>query len=387
MDAVGELEAHLTRAISLQRIADVPLGAFLSGGVDSSMIVALMQAASSSAVKTYTVGYHESAYSEAGYAQAVAKHLGTDHTELFVTAREALEVVPRLPGLYDEPFGDSSAIPAFLVSSFARRHVTVALSGDGGDELFGGYTRYQRTADIWRIIRHVPYPVRSAAASGIRAWQCVRNGASAGEPVDRLALYLSATTLEECYAAQISRFPDVRDLVISGSAASHESLAAPHSFHPGGVGFDQMMYTDTVKYLPDDILAKVDRASMGVSLEVRVPMLDHRVLEFAWRLPSKMKVRNRQGKWLLKQLLRKYLPASMIERPKMGFGVPVGQWLRGPLREWGEDLLADDRLRTQGFLNPQVVRRQWHRHLSADRGESDVLWQILAFQAWVADAA
>jgi asparagine synthase (glutamine-hydrolysing) len=386
-DAVAELGAHLTRAISLQRIADVPLGAFLSGGVDSSTIVALMQASTSHPVKTYTVGYHESDYSEARYAQAVAKHLGTDHTELFITGREALEVVPRLPGLYDEPFGDSSAIPAFLISSFARRHVTVALSGDGGDELFGGYTRYQRTSDIWRVIRHIPYPLRSAAASGIHAWRVVRNGAPTGEPIDRLALYLSATTLEECYAAQISRLPGVQGLVISGSAAAHESRAVPNSFHPGSGGFDEMMYTDTARYLPDDILAKVDRASMSVSLEVRVPMLDHRVLEFAWRLPPKMKVRDRQGKWLLKQLLRKYLPASMIQRPKMGFGVPVGQWLRGPLREWGEDLLSDDRLRTEGFLNPQVVRRYWHRHLGANRAESDTLWQILAFQAWVAEAA
>ncbi len=385
-DAVGDLEAHLMRAISLQRIADVPLGAFLSGGVDSSMIVALMQASTSSVVKTYTVGYHESAYSEADYAQAVAKHLGTDHTELYVTARETLDVIPRLPILYDEPFGDSSAIPTFLVSSFARRHVTVALSGDGGDELFGGYTRYQRTADIWRTVRQVPYPMRSAAAAGIRTWRRAWNGSSASGRAKRLVSYLSAMTLEECYNAQTSRYPDAHGLVIGGPAV-HGWLASPYSFHSGDGGFGEMMYTDSSRYLPDDILAKVDRASMAVSLEVRVPMLDHRVLEFAWRLPLNMKIRDRQGKWLLKQLLRRYLPVSMIERPKMGFGVPVGLWLRGPLREWGEDLLTENRLRKQGFLDPQTVRSLWQQHLSADRGESDLLWQILAFQAWVADAA
>jgi asparagine synthase (glutamine-hydrolysing) len=385
-DAIGQLEAHLTRAISLQRVADVPLGAFLSGGVDSSAIVALMQCHASNPVKTYTIGYHESRYNEAGYAQAVAKHLGTDHTELRVTAREALDVIPQVATLYDEPFGDSSAIAAFLVSSFARRHVKVALSGDGGDELFGGYTRYQRTADIWRGIRHVPSIIRSAVAGGIQAWGRAGTGSAGGGRACRLALYLSAATLQECYDAQTLRYPRAHDLLIH-RAAAHRWPALPNIRHFGGRGFDEMMYTDTSRYLPDDILTKVDRASMGVGLEVRVPMLDHRVLEFAWRLPLKMKVRDRQGKWILKQLLRKYLPACMIERPKMGFGIPVGQWLRGPLREWGEDLLAEDRLRREGFLNPQAVRRQWRRHLSTECDENDALWQILAFQAWLAGTA
>ena len=384
-EAVDELETHLIRAVGLQRIADVPLGAFLSGGVDSSMVVALMQAGGSSKAKTYTIGYHEAAHSEATYAEAVAEHLGTDHTTLYVTARDALEVIPRLPRLYDEPFGDSSAIPAFLVSAFARRHVTVALSGDGGDELFGGYGRYQRTSDLWRAVRRIPYPLRSAAAAGIRAWRSGTGRPTVGGRAERLPLYLCATTLEEFYDAQVSHFPDAHGLVIAEKSPSHK-LA---SQYPLGAGKDieQMMYVDSTRYLPDDILTKVDRASMAVSLEVRVPMLDHRVLEFAWRLPLAMKARNRQEKWLLKQLLLKYLPAALIERPKMGFGVPVGQWLRGPLREWGEDLLAEDRLRAQGYLNPQVVRRLWQRHLNADHGESDPLWQILAFQAWVSDVA
>ena len=383
-EAIDELEAHLKRAVSLQRIADVPLGAFLSGGVDSSTIVALMQDDAAHPVKTYTVGYGESAFSESRYARDVAEHLGTDHTDLHVSAREALDVIPRLVALYDEPFGDSSAIPAFLISSLARRHVTVALSGDGGDELFGGYTRYQRTADIWSTLNRVPRAARWAAARGIHAWR--RAGLPSGERADRMASYLSASTMAECYDAQLSRFPEAPALVMGGRTAQSGG-SVPIAFGSAGGRYDEMMYTDSSRYLPDDILTKVDRASMAVSLEVRVPMLDHRVLEFAWRLPSKMKVRGRQGKWLLKQLLAKYLPASMIERPKMGFGIPVGLWLRGPLREWGEDLLAEDRLRREGFLDPQAVRRRWLRHLAADGGESDALWQMLAFQAWAADAA
>jgi asparagine synthase (glutamine-hydrolysing) len=385
-DAVNELEAHLKRAISLQRIADVPLGAFLSGGVDSSTIVALMQADTSRAVKTYTIGYRESEYSEAEYARAVAKHLGTDHTELYVTAREALQVVPRLPFLYDEPFGDSSAIPALLISEFARRHVTVALSGDGGDELFGGYTRYQRTADIWRGIRRVPRAVRAAAAGTIRGWERASGSDAAGGRGARMAAYLSASSLEECYEAQITRCMNAFELVRSAGLPAR-NRAVPPWLRAGGRDFDEMMYIDSLRYLPDDILVKVDRASMAVSLEVRVPMLDHRVVEFAWRVPSTMKVRGRQGKWLLKQLLQKFLPVSMIERPKMGFGVPVGQWLRGPLREWGEDLISEDRLRREGFLDPDAVRRLWRRHLRNDRGENDALWQILAFQSWTSNLA
>jgi len=385
-DAVCDLEAHLKRAISLQRVADVPLGAFLSGGVDSSMVVALMQTCVSSAVKTFTIGYQEQAYDESGFARAVATHLGTDHTELHVTADEALDVIPRLPGLYDEPFGDSSAIPSFLVSTFARRHVTVALSGDGGDELFGGYSRYQRTADIWRVIRRIPYPARSVAARGICALRRLGSGSAADERGARAALYLSATTLNECYDAQVSRCPDTHELV-RGGFIGRRNIAVDDAPRWRGRPIDEMMYADSARYLPDDILAKVDRASMAVSLEVRVPMLDHRVLEFAWRLPSAMKVRHRQGKWLLKRLLRRYLPAELIERPKMGFGIPVGRWLRGPLREWSETLLSEDRLRTEGYLNPEAVRSRWRRHLSSDLGESDTLWQILAFQAWIADVA
>jgi len=384
-DAVGELEAYLISAISEQRTADVPLGAFLSGGVDSSTVVALMQADSFRAVKTYTIGYEDSDCNEAGYAQAVAKHLGTEHNELRVTAQTALDAIPRVTALFDEPFGDSSAIPTFLVSSFARHQVTVALSGDGGDELFGGYGRYQRTVDIWNIMRHIPYRARSAAAIAVRSWRRNRCATAADDKASRIASYLSATTLDECYETQISRFMQPHELVINGTGDPGTHVT-PYSdqFRDGGV--NAMMYTDSLRYLPDDILTKVDRASMSVSLEVRVPILDHRVLEFAWRLPTSMKVRDRRGKWLLRQLLGKYLPTAMIDRPKMGFGVPVGRWLRGPLREWGEYLLAEDRLRKEGFLNPQAVRRCWHRHLSTDRGESDALWQILAFQAWVADA-
>ena len=385
-DAIGGLEALLMQAVSLQSIADVPLGAFLSGGIDSTTIAALMQAQSSRRVKTFTIGFRESSYNEAGHAKAVARHLGTDHTELYVTPQEAMGVIPKLPELYDEPFGDSSAIPTFLVSQLARGHVTVSLSGDGGDELFGGYTRYRRTDDIWSAIRHIPYFARKALSKGIRTFSRHGRASSIGWKANRLALYLSAESAEACYRTQISQRHDAHDLVMNRDGlpcACPASDSAPSRGHL----YDTMMYADAMAYLPDDILAKVDRASMGVSLEARVPMLDHRVLEFAWRLPLHMKVRNGEGKWLLKQVLRKYVPGSMIDRPKMGFGVPVGQWLRGPLREWAENLLSEERLRQDGFLNPWLIRGQWSRHVDGAAAGDDSLWTVLMFQAWLSASA
>lgn len=385
-DAIDELEALLMQAVSLQSIADVPLGAFLSGGVDSTTVVALMQVQSSRRVKTFTIGFHESSYNEAEHAKSVAQHLGTDHTELYVTPREAMGVIPKLPALYDEPFGDSSAIPTFLVSQLARQHVTVSLSGDGGDELFGGYTRYQRTDDIWSAMRHIPYFARKALSKGIGTFSRYSRTSLIGWKASRLALYLSAESAGACYQAQIAQRHDVHDLVMNrgglpcGNAALESAL-------PHGNLYSAMMYADAIAYLPDDILAKVDRASMGVSLEARVPMLDHRVLEFAWRLPLHMKVRDREGKWLLKQVLQKHIPKSIIDRPKMGFGVPVGQWLRGPLREWAESLLSEERLKQDGFLNPRLVREQWLRHLAGGSSEADSLWTVLMFQAWLPTSA
>ena len=381
-EATQELERLLKQAVLGQSIADVALGAFLSGGVDSSTIVALMQAQSSQPVKTFTIGFEEAAYSEAQHACAVARHLGTDHTELIVTARDALDVIPKLPQLFDEPFGDSSAIPTFLVAQLARRHVTVSLSGDGGDELFGGYARYQRVDDIWRRVERVPYGARRAAARAIGAIAGGRR-ALPGSVGNRLARYLAARRGQECYDVQTLYRHDTADFVLGSDGASD---AAPELRPPGArpTLYEEMMFRDAMTYLPDDILVKVDRAAMGVSLETRVPLLDHRVVEFACRLPLHLKVRGRERKWLLKQVMRRYLPAESLGRPKMGFGIPMGDWLRGPLREWAESLLAEERLRSEGFLNAERARKQWTEHLRGARAGADSLWHVLAFQAWAA---
>jgi asparagine synthase (glutamine-hydrolysing) len=382
-EACEHLEVALKKAVSLQSVADVPLGAFLSGGIDSSTILALMQVQSSRPVKTFTIGFDEADYQEANHARLVAQHLRSDHTELHVTPREAMEVIPRLPELYDEPFGDSSAIPTFLVSQLARRQVTVSLSGDGGDELFGGYRRYQRTDDIWRVMSRIPSSARSALSRGVRAASRCGRGSVLAWKANRLAFYLSSANAEECYHAQVLP-PRGHELVMGNKGGLPSGDIAPERAFVGGQPYDTMMYADAMVYLPDDILVKIDRAAMSVSLETRVPMLDHRVLEFAWRLPLHMKVRNREGKWLLKQVLRKYVPASLIERPKMGFGIPVGQWIRGPLRDWAEDLISRDRIQHDGYLKPGPIRELWSRHVDGSSAEGDRVWQVLMFQAWLA---
>ena len=379
-EALEGLGAVLAQAVSLQRVADVPLGAFLSGGIDSSTVVALLQEQSARPVKTFTIGFHEAAYHEAQYAQAVARTLHTDHTELYVTAREAMDVIPTLADLYDEPFGDSSAIPTVLVSQLARREVTVSLSGDGGDELFGGYSRYARTVEIWRTLDRIPHTVRRLLAAGCRAVNRCGPVSRAGWRAGRAASYLSAATAPECYAAQIAQSDEAAALVLDcdgSEVAAAPTLRNADLYH-------SMMYADAATYLPDDILTKVDRAAMSVSLETRVPLLDHRVVEFAWRLPLAMKVRNGASKWLLKQLLRKYLPDALIERPKMGFGIPVSEWIRGPLRDWAEDLLDESRLRRDGILDPRRVRERWLRHVQGVSAEGDGVWQLLMFQSWLA---
>ena len=384
-EAIRRLDAELSRAVAQQRIADVPLGAFLSGGVDSSTIVALMQAQSSRPVKTFTIGFHEDQYNEAHHARSVAQQLGTDHTELIVTASEAMEVIPRLASMYDEPFGDSSAIPTFLVSQLARGHVKVALSGDGGDELFAGYARYQRTSDIWTSLRRLPYAVRKTMSVGVAALARRRNKASARATTGRLARYLSARNAAGVYQVQVAQRHDDQAFVLSDGDSLGE---APQD--PGFLQEDiyaTMMYADASNYLPDDILVKVDRASMAVGLEVRVPMLDHRVLEFAWQVPLQMKVRDGAGKWLLKQVLKKYVPDALPNRPKMGFGVPVGDWVRGPLRDWAESLLGEDRLRRDGLLDPKLAREQWMQHIAGDSSGNDPVWHLLAFQAWLSSVA
>jgi len=397
IEAVDRLERELERAISGQMIADVPLGAFLSGGIDSSTVVALMQKLSPRPVKTFTIGFEEKGYNEAEHAKAVARHLGTDHTELYVTPSEARSVIPALPEMYDEPFADPSQIPTHLVSALARREVTVALSGDGGDELFGGYTRYTQTTDIWRRIGGVPRPLRSAAARAVvavprSAW--TRLGDTAGgmlsNPVwlERLgdkahkgAPLLESGSIAELYGGMISLWRNPSDLVLGAAEPPSQATGLAEPMRSLG-DLERMMALDLVGYLPDDILVKVDRAAMSVSLETRVPFLDHQVVEFAFRLPRDQKIRRGESKWILRQLLYRHVPKELIERPKMGFGVPIGAWLRGPLREWAEDLLDEARLRDEGYFRPEPIREMWRTHLGG-ANEQYRLWTVLTFQNWL----
>jgi asparagine synthase (glutamine-hydrolysing) len=401
-EATEQLDALLRDAVGLRMEADVPLGAFLSGGIDSSTVVALMQAQSSRPVKTFTIGYEDQDFDEAVDARAVARHLGTDHTELCVTPRECIEAVPRLPALYDEPFGDSSQIAVYLVSELARRHVTVSLSGDGGDELFGGYNRYVWGPEMWRRTRRIPAPLRHAAAGLLtsrspESWERLLRRAGrlspraanqrlAGDKLYKLAGLLGVDRPEELYLELVSHWKEPASVVLG--AQEPPTPATDPSRWAGVPGpAEHMMYLDLVTYLPDDILTKLDRASMGVSLEARVPLLDHRVVEFAWRVPLEMKVRDGTAKWLLRQVLFRYVPAPLVERPKMGFGVPIDRWLRGPLRDWAETLLDRSRLAADGYLDPRPVRARWEEHLSGRRDWQYPLWDVLMFQAWLDESA
>lgn len=397
-DAVIHLDTLLRDAVKHRMEADVPLGAFLSGGIDSSLIVALMQAQSAQPVRTFTIGFHEAQYNEANHAKAVAQHLGTDHTELYVTPQEAMAVIPHLPAIYDEPFSDMSQIPSFLVSQLARKDVTVVLSGDGADELFGGYDRYCLGAEVWRKIERLPSPIRALFAKGVQAvspqrwnqliapiahllsdstWQ--RNP---GEKLHRVAQVLSTGAPEPLYLGMVSHWKQPAAVVLG----AHEPLTAVTDYRrhfPVGAFELHMMYVDSLSYLPDNILVKVDRASMAVSLEARVPFLDHRVLEFSWHVPLAWKIRQGKGKYLLRKLLHNYVPPALTERPKMGFGVPMNMWLRGPLREWSESLLDEKRLKDQGFLSPDPIRGKWDEHLSGAMDWGAPLWDVLMFQAWL----
>jgi asparagine synthase (glutamine-hydrolysing) len=391
-DATDALERVLERAVGRQMMSDVPLGAFLSGGVDSSTVVAIMQKLSPRPTQTFTIGFHEQGYNEAEQAKAVARHLGTAHTELYVTPQEALDVIPRLPAMYDEPFADSSQIPTHLVAALARKHVTVALSGDGGDELFGGYDRYLMTAAMWGRIASVPVPFRAAAARALTmvpasAWTGVGNVAGKllppalrsprfGDKMHKGASMLTSHSLDELYDGMLSVWRDPATVVIGAS----NDAQAPDVADMDGV--DRMMVEDMLGYLPNDILAKVDRAAMAVSLETRVPLLDREVVEFAWRLPLDFKIRGHTSKWILRQVLYRHVPANLIERPKMGFGVPLGVWLRGPLRDWAETLLDERRLRDEGFFHPHQVRRAWSDCLRG-RNNPQRLWPVLIFQSWL----
>ncbi len=396
--ALVELERISGQAIALQRISDVPLGAFLSGGVDSSAIVALMQTQSPHRVRTFTIGFTEAGYNEAEYAKAVARHLGTDHTELYVSPEDAQAVIPRLPAIYDEPFSDSSQIPTFLVAQHARQHVTVSLSGDAGDELFGGYERYFLARDLRRKFMWMPWAMRRRLAQAVDAcppWllNALLRPLGALVPHFRVSqpshkAYLAAEVLAMAddaamYRRVVSHWKDPSSLTLG--AREPATLLDELLMRPGVAStFEQrMMTTDTLTYLPDDILAKLDRAAMAVSLETRVPFLDHRMVEFALSLPLSMKIRNGESKWLLRQMLYKYVPPTLIERPKMGFGIPIDCWLRGPLRDWAESLLDDARLRREGFLDPAPIRRKWEEHQSGARNWQYYLWDVLMFQAWL----
>ena len=397
-EAIRHVDRLLRDSVKLRMEADVPLGAFLSGGIDSSTIVALMQAQSMQPVQTFTIGFHETEYNEAVHARVVAEHLGTDHYDLYVTAQDALAVIPRLPDLYDEPFSDPSQIPTYLVSSLARRSVTVALSGDAGDELFGGYDRYLLCGKIWNGLRWLPAHARRAIARLLAAvppegWNWViRNPALAfaplrrvsnpGEQLHKLAEVLAIPTAEELYRHLMSHWKQPADLVHVADeppTVLTDRMRWPRlrTLH------DEMMYFDMESYLPDDILVKVDRASMAVSLEARIPLLDHRLIEFAWRLPGHMKIQDGTGKRLLRQVLHQYVPAALVERPKMGFGVPIDTWLRGPLRDWGEAFLDEKRLRDEGYLDPAPIRHKWIEHQSGARNWQYYLWDVLMFQAWL----
>jgi len=394
--ALDGLDNRLRESIRLQSIADVPLGAFLSGGVDSSAIVALMQSEAVSPVKTFTIGFSESEHNEAGYATDVAKHLGTEHTELYLSSNDALDVIPKLPELYDEPFADSSQIPTFLVSQMAKQHVTVALSGDGGDELFGGYNRYLWSRRIWAKTSWLPFSARRALGQLLLSQPSSRIDHVAqflfslvsrdgvrlvGEKVHKVAeLLLQAKSVDDLYRSVISTWKSPLPIIgaFGGDLFSHLSYIPDFSSAE-----ERMMYLDSVSYLPDDILCKVDRAAMGVSLETRVPFLDHRVVEYAWQLPLSMKIRDGQGKWLLRQLLYKHVPKELIERPKQGFGIPLSEWLRGPLRDWAESLLDEQRLKEEGYFYPEPIRHKWNEHISGQGNWQHHLWSVLMFQSWL----
>src|SRR6266851_546051 len=396
-EAIDQLEALLRDAVGRRMVADVPLGAFLSGGIDSSLVVALMQAQSQRPVRTFSIGFHEEGYNEAKDARVVANHLGTDHTELYVTSGEAIDLVSRLPEIYDEPFADSSQIPTLLVSQLARRHVTVSLSGDGGDEVFGGYNRYTWGGRLWNRINRTPRPLRRLAAAGMTAvgpqsWDAAFKRVRPllpkswrqrmpGYKVHKLAGLLASDGSMEMYASMASHWSEP-ERVVAGAAAFHPLRVIEDQWLKLPEFERQAMYLDTITYLPNDILVKLDRATMAFGLEGRIPYLDPRVVEFAWRLPLQMKVRLNQGKWILRQVLHRYVPENLVERPKMGFGIPLDAWLRGPMREWAEALLEPRRLQEEGFFDPAAVREKWEDHLSGRGAWQFHLWDILMFQLW-----
>ncbi len=396
--AISMLDDLLRDAIGQQMIADVPLGAFLSGGIDSSTIVAIMQSLSTQPVKTFTIGFNEEMYNEAEYAKQVARHIGTEHTELYVSSRDAMGVIPKLPTLYDEPFSDVSQIPTFLLSQMTKKFVTVSLSGDGGDELFAGYNRYFQVRQFWSIFGGFPKITKKIAASGMLffppAWWDILfnrlkpflpksfNIRHPGEKLHKLANVMVSSSPAELYVKLSSHWLNSSDVVI-GAKTPVAIADDPKVWEQFADYTECMMYLDMLTYLPDDILVKVDRASMGVSLESRVPFLDHRIVEFAWNTPLSMKIRHGQGKWLLRQVLDKYVPKELIDHPKMGFAVPIDTWLRGPLKAWAEELLDERRLREEGFFHSEQIRQKWTEHQAGRLNWQYYIWDVLMFQAWL----
>jgi len=391
-EAVTELERLLRLSLSGQMVADVPLGAFLSGGIDSCTIVALMQSQATRPVKTFTIGFQETSFDESAAAAAVARHLGTDHHEIRVAPTDALGVIPSLPDFYDEPFADSSQIPTFLVSRAARAQVTVALSGDGGDELFGGYNRYRWARRIWSRLSWLPHPARrvlggSLCAIPLSAWDRVSARTpyvrGLGDMAHKLGRRLQKVRdMDDLYRGLITEWP-ADSGVVTGAEPLLIQLDDKEQVADIADPEHRMMLLDMLGYLPNDILTKIDRAAMACSLETRVPFLDQNVVEFAWRVPLAMKIRGGQGKWVLRQVLHKYVPRPLVERPKAGFAIPVGAWLRGPLRNWAEALLDAARLKREGYFDPAQVRQKWDEHLSGRRDWTPSLWCVLMFGAWL----
>jgi asparagine synthase (glutamine-hydrolysing) len=391
-EAVEELETLLTDAVSCRMIADVPLGAFLSGGIDSTTVVAIMQRVCSQPVRTYSIGSHSVGYDEAPHARTVADHLGTDHTEFYVEARDALDVIPRLPTMFDEPFADPTQIPTYLVASLARQEVTVALSGDGGDEIFAGYTRHLVGRSRMGRLFDTPSIVRRGASRAAlsltpRGWDALgrliparRRPPTVGDQVHKAARVVAARNLDDLYEQLTSHWEDPEQLVDGATEPAtwgrDEDLSSWLTDPT-----ERMLYRDTMGYLPDDALTKVDRTTMAASLEGRVPLLDHRVVEFAWRLPLELKIRDGRSKWPLRAIVERHVPRELLERPKQGFGLPIDEWLRGPLREWASELLDAKRLR-QGFLDPAPVLESWQQHLAGTHRWQYPLWNVLMWQAW-----
>lgn len=396
-EAQDKFDYLLRQSIQGQMMSDVPLGAFLSGGLDSSIVVAMMQKQSSRPIQSFTIGFDEQGFNEANHARKIANYLGTKHTELYVSEKNAIDIIPRLHQIYDEPFADSSQIPTVLLSELASQHVTVSLSGDGGDELFGGYNRYVWGASIWRKIHWLPKSMRTALAGLLvsippAAWDHVINGlniflpnrfcySTPGDKLHKLAEILAVKSPDEIYYGLVQHWKDTKNIVV-GLNESGTILPSLNSSFDSSDLEHQMMYMDSISYLPDDILVKVDRAAMSTSLETRVPFLDHRLVEFAWSLPLSMKIREGQGKWLVRQVLDRYVPRKLIERPKAGFTIPLDAWMRGPLKLWVDELLNESSLHEQGYLNPIPIRKMWKEHLSGKRNWSYHLWDVLMFQSW-----